>query len=255
MTCASGYLDCSADENAVRDGCETYVVDNLNNCGACGRVCPNDWAHATPSCAANDCGHLCTAPWDNCDGLPATGCETNLDTDGNNCGTCSRTCDSTVCRARICLTTTRYGNTGPGATTTSFSPNYLAGIQVYIAQASVITGFGVVIHSSGTARSMYIGLYRDVAGSPSNLVATASGPFQATPGGTEVPVATQVDIPAGNYWLLGVWNGSATFAANSTTPVPWRFSAHSFGPVPSAAPVAMEPVSYAPPNIYAIVAQ
>jgi hypothetical protein len=233
-------------------------VDNVNNCGACGNICLNDWAHATASCANVTCGHACTAPYDNCDSVAGNGCETNLDTDGSNCGTCTKTCASTVCRARTCLTTTRYGNTGAGldSTTTSFSKDLLAGIQVYIASPSVITGFGVVIHSSGSARSMYLGLYRDAAGRPTELVATVSGPFLAMPSGTEVPVAAQVDIPAGNYWLLGVWNGSATFATNEPTKtVPWLYVSHSFGPLPATAPMAMSPNTDYPPNIYAIVAQ
>ncbi len=256
MSCIGDYRDCSADENVALDGCETNVMADRNNCGSCGNICPNDWANATPSCANKACSHECTAPWANCDGAAGNGCETNLDTDASNCGVCTKTCTSNVCRARTCLTETRYGNTGPGlgSDIVTFTVGYLAGIQVYIATKSVITGFGVVLDSSGTVGNMYLGLYRDVLGSPSDLVAT-SGRFVATLGGREVPVAEQVDIEAGNYWLLGAWDEMAKFEVNSTAKVPWRYAAHSFGALPANAPVAMEPGSYYPPNIYAIVAQ
>jgi hypothetical protein len=256
-TCATGYLDCSTSENTSRNGCETYVVTDPNNCGQCGKVCPNDWAHSTPTCAGSTCGHACTAPYDNCDGLATNGCESNLTTDGNNCGHCTNACTSQVCRNQTCLTTTRYGNTGSGTGNSNFGAGYLAGIQVYVPTASVLTGFGVVLYGTTASRNMYLGLYKDVTGAPGDLVATIAASVLVAPGGKEVSVApAPVDIQAGTYWLLGTWDGSASFASNSTTGVTWRYAAFApFGPLPSTAPTAMQSSTLAPPNLYVIVAQ
>lgn len=253
--CTTDYLDCSANENISRDGCETHVVDDLNNCGQCGKVCPNDWPNSTPKCSTGACGHQCTAPWDNCDGVAGNGCEANLNTDGANCGHCGGACSSTVCRNQTCLTTARYGNTGAGTSNVNFAGNYLAGIQVYIPNASVVTGLGVVLYGSTVSRDMYLGLYKDLAGNPSGLVATTTSTLVA-PGGKEMSVVpVPVDIAAGNYWILGVWDGTASFATNTATTVTWRYASYAFGALPTTAPTGMSSTSVAPPNLYAIVAQ
>jgi len=55
------------------------------------------------------CGFVCApfSPFADCDGNPANGCETNLDTDPNNCGFCGAVCpagsNSTAsCAAGVC---------------------------------------------------------------------------------------------------------------------------------------------------------
>ncbi|MFO0652053.1 MAG: hypothetical protein U0326_37885 [Polyangiales bacterium] len=52
---------------------------DVNNCGACARVC--NLANANESCAAGACGIAsCLAGFGNCDAMVANGCETNLNT-------------------------------------------------------------------------------------------------------------------------------------------------------------------------------
>jgi len=102
---------------------------------------------------------------------------------------------------------------------------------------------------------MYLGLYRDVAGKPADLVATAVGPTNVTPGGQELSVAPPVDVLAGTYWILGVWKTLATFASQSTTPVNWVYTSYPFAALPSTAPTSMTQTSLPPPNLYVIVAQ
>jgi hypothetical protein len=254
-SCASGYLDCSANENVSRNGCETNSAVDVNNCGQCGKVCPNDWSNATPKCGAVGCGHQCVAPWDDCDGGSTNGCEANLNTDGQHCGHCNNPCSSTVCRNQVCLTTARYGNTGAGSSNVNIGQDTMAGIQVYVPNASVVTALGVVLYGSTATRNMYLGLYKDVAGSPGDLVA-AAGPSLVAPGGKELGITSaQVDIAAGNYWILGVWDGTAAFASNSTAPVTWRYVSHAFGALPTTAPTGMGTTSAAAPNLYVVVAQ
>lgn len=64
---------------------------DVNNCGACGTVCPAD--NGTATCTAGSCQiALCHAGFANCDGLAANGCETNLLTDVGSCGLCGNMC-------------------------------------------------------------------------------------------------------------------------------------------------------------------
>ena len=201
-SCLPDFLDCSADENVSRDGCET-----------------------------------------------------NGNTDSANCGRCGNACSSKVCRSQTCLATARYGNTGPGTGASPFSGNFLAGIQVYIPSPSVVTGFGAVLYNSTASCNMVLGLYKDMAGAPGDLVATVTAPALVAPGGKELSVSPPVDILAGTYWILGVWDGLATFSSNSATPVTWRYASYPFGALPPTAPSSMTAGSFPPPNVYVIVAQ
>ncbi len=79
----------SADRDACPSGqtscggiCESTSLD-LDNCGACGKVCT--FVNATPACSAGACSFACTPGFANCSGNPATGCETI----SNACGGCA----------------------------------------------------------------------------------------------------------------------------------------------------------------------
>jgi hypothetical protein len=107
--CDADWADCNGDR---RDGCETNTSGDVQNCGACGRVCPPDRG-MTPTCAAGACGTapvMCAAPLAECDGvvLPAaTQCETDVRASATHCGRCGNAC-STVnatssCAAGACV--------------------------------------------------------------------------------------------------------------------------------------------------------
>jgi len=231
---------------------------NVSHCGGCGQACSTQ--NGTPSCAAGACSmSACLAGFLNCSADENTsrdGCETSSNTDPSNCGHCGNMCSSRVCRNQTCLATARYGNSGPGTSIVGFSTGFLAGIQVYIPNDSVVTGFGAVLYTSASNCNMYLGLYRDVAGNPGDLVATVATPTLVTPGGKEMSVDPPIAVTAGTYWILGVWDGLASFASNNTPPtVTWRYVSYPFGSLPSTAPTSMTPKSIAPPNVYVIVAQ
>ncbi|HLK88947.1 MAG TPA: hypothetical protein VKZ18_03580 [Polyangia bacterium] len=73
--CTSGFSDC--DGNAA-NGCETSVLDDVNNCGSCGHAC-------LPSCQAT----VFTESWESgTDGWTThDGSAINLTSDGSACGT------------------------------------------------------------------------------------------------------------------------------------------------------------------------
>jgi hypothetical protein len=88
--CNAGYADCDLDGG---NGCETNIR-TLNNCGTCGTTC--SLANATTGCSTGSCELLsCNPGWSDCDGNPANGCETPLNT-LTNCGTCGAVCAPTA---------------------------------------------------------------------------------------------------------------------------------------------------------------
>ena len=87
--CTTGYADCDA---KAANGCEVNTGTDLANCGGCGKACLLV-ANGTPGCAMGGCVITgCAAPAADCDGKYGNGCETNLQTDGLNCGKCGRPC-------------------------------------------------------------------------------------------------------------------------------------------------------------------
>ncbi|MCC6646897.1 MAG: VWA domain-containing protein [Polyangiaceae bacterium] len=90
LECLTGYADCNKTE---ADGCETSTASDVNNCGVCGSKCPSG-TNGKPSCFNGQCGFACTAPFGDCNGIAADGCESNLDNDPKNCGACAKKCDN-----------------------------------------------------------------------------------------------------------------------------------------------------------------
>ncbi len=87
-TCASPLATCGTGSAQF---CANTSIDP-SNCGACGTAC------ALPNVAANGCAsgactvHVCNASFGDCDGTAANGCESNLQADEANCGTCGHLC-------------------------------------------------------------------------------------------------------------------------------------------------------------------
>jgi len=231
-----------------------------SNCGACGQACSTQ--NGTPTCTTGACSmSACSPGFLDCsvdENTSRDGCETNGNSDSANCRHCGNVCSSRVCRNQTCLATARYGDTGPGVSLSSFQGDYLAGIQVYIPSDSVVTGFGAVLYAGTMSCNMYLGLYKDMAGKPGDLVATVPTPTPVAPGGKEWNVDPPIGVTAGTYWLLGVWDVLASFASNSATTVNWLYTSYRYSPIaplPSTAPTSMSPASLPPPNLYVIVAQ
>lgn len=99
--CGANYADCN---KLATDGCEADTRVDKGNCGACGNVCNS--TNGTASCVASACKIVCNAGFGDCDGNPANGCETNLNTSLTNCGTCAKNCSvangTPACTAGAC---------------------------------------------------------------------------------------------------------------------------------------------------------
>jgi len=88
--CEPGWGDCDADAST---GCETDLTSSLGHCGACGQSCA--LAHADATCEHSACVLVdCAKGYGDCDGDPATGCETHIQIDLSHCGGCGLACNT-----------------------------------------------------------------------------------------------------------------------------------------------------------------
>lgn len=92
--CQEGWGDC--DLNLAQEGsngCETNLLNDTNNCGACGSACYDlTGLHGTQACVNGKCQYSCEEGWANCDGDWSNGCEVDLTSDVHNCGACGNDC-------------------------------------------------------------------------------------------------------------------------------------------------------------------
>jgi hypothetical protein len=89
-SCSYGSIDCNGKDS---DGCETDLLTDATNCGACGMQC--NLPHATPNCSAGHCSAaICESGWKDCNGAPDDGCEVDIQTDSLHCGSCDAACST-----------------------------------------------------------------------------------------------------------------------------------------------------------------
>jgi len=88
--CNSGFGNC---DNGSGNGCETNLVNNVSNCGACGNICSAGGPNvSSATCSNSTCGIVCNTGFLNCDASNGNGCEINSNTDAGNCGSCGHVC-------------------------------------------------------------------------------------------------------------------------------------------------------------------
>ncbi|XP_024358921.1 uncharacterized protein [Physcomitrium patens] len=109
-TCKAGWKDCNGD---MKDGCETDVGKDLNNCGGCGKKC-NDVPNASTKCSNYKCEYTCNDGWANCNGDWTDGCEIDVTMDVDNCGSCGAKCNNVpysnaTCSDQTCVYTCEEG--------------------------------------------------------------------------------------------------------------------------------------------------
>lgn len=87
--------------------------------------------------------------------------------------------------------------------------------RLTVVNAGEVAYLGMIVNGlSSTAAK--IGLYREVGGAPSNLVATTDV-FTTIRGINQHPPLNAVDLPAGNYWSAVVFDGPTSLATSDTT--------------------------------------
>ena len=103
--CNLGAGDCDMDP---KNGCETSLFTDVNNCGACGMKCAA--GNGTPKCTLGQCGiGVCVPGFGDCDKDPGNGCEVNLTNNPKHCGVCGQVCSGAngmaSCSNQLCKVT------------------------------------------------------------------------------------------------------------------------------------------------------
>lgn len=94
--------------------------------------------------------------------------------------------------------------TGPGFVAGNFGANFLLGVKFNLSQVGVLQSLNIIGNGSGS--DMQMAIYDDNAGVPNDLV-TFTGTTTVTSGIISLPV-TPVEVPAGEYWIMAVYNNS-----------------------------------------------
>jgi hypothetical protein len=90
VECMPGRGDCIVGDD---EECETNTLTTVEHCGDCNAPC--ELPHASAACAGGACKiDECEGSWDDCRGGVDDGCETNLETNAENCGECGRACSA-----------------------------------------------------------------------------------------------------------------------------------------------------------------
>jgi hypothetical protein len=107
LDCPPGAADCNGNH---ADGCEAMTATDPKNCGGCSALCSTD--HIIATCRGGQCVGNCVTGYADCDGDKRNnGCEANINTDVQNCGSCGVACSApagatAACVGGLCIITT-----------------------------------------------------------------------------------------------------------------------------------------------------
>lgn len=120
QACVDGACICPPGTTRCGDACVDVQVD-AKNCGGCGNRCPGPAStkpgktgHGSPGCQAGQCTYVCFPGYGDCDGDVFNGCEADLGSDPQHCGSCPTHCNTGAgqpCVVGKCLT--RECDAGP----------------------------------------------------------------------------------------------------------------------------------------------
>ena len=107
LACSAGTCVASC-SNGMQDGTETGIDCGGGSCPQCpvggGCAIDNDCV-ANAQCSGGQC--VCLGGFSDCNGMPADGCESNTQSDVNNCGACNNVCSlpnaNEVCNMAMCM--------------------------------------------------------------------------------------------------------------------------------------------------------
>lgn len=99
-----GSGDASESSPCVLTSCGSSCVDidtDAAHCGACFHACLAA-ANAAVRCAQHMCSYSCDTGYADCDGVSQNGCETPVNSDPGNCGSCGHSCMGGQCVGGNC---------------------------------------------------------------------------------------------------------------------------------------------------------
>ncbi|WP_146646390.1 hypothetical protein [Labilithrix luteola] len=110
--CPAPYATCAAAGGfGTVYACQTNLLSDKDNCGACGNKCPasstfpemNMETRCVDGACARQCVSSGTSQFQDCNGLVDDGCETNLANNPDNCGGCGIVCPVESDGGRRCI--------------------------------------------------------------------------------------------------------------------------------------------------------
>ncbi len=182
QACGSGSCTatCGPGEKVCGNSCTNTTFDPAN-CGSCGNACT--YPNASGACSSNTCSlAACSTGYGDCNHIAADGCESNSQTDANNCGACGNRCAlGESCQSGSCTFTFTSGLIGywafedtPGSTSAKdSSSNNLP--------STIVTPFAFVPGQGkqGTGAGSFTGGYVDVS-FPNDADNQGTGAFMPT---------------------------------------------------------------------------
>ncbi len=241
---------------ATAGGC---LAASSNGCGG-GQVCGGSF----PSAACS-----CPAPTGGCGSSPGTSCAG--DTAVRTCSTTAAGCiqgqTSNCASGQYCWTSTAKcaapttaGYASDLGATASLASGYLSGEPVTMAGAFTLRGFGLIANAASGGVS--VGLYTDLNGLPSKLVAKAQDQsvILAAPNKNEYPASPaaggSLTLPAGTYWIMAGCETSTTVRAGATGGATLTFAvvAGAWSPLPATLS-GVGTLTRTPINLYLLITQ
>jgi len=171
-----------------------------------------------------------------CTSQPPPGAPSTTSTTSTSTTTVTTTTTTTSTATTSTTTTTtlaqgfNFGNDVEFADASAHSPDYLLGGSFTLPVQGMLTHLCVIAKSGGP--NVILALYSDIGGEPGDLMAfTAATPM--TVGVMEIPT-TPTALPAGTYWMMGVYDADASIGIDQSDPsVPVRYLPQSFSsPLP-----------------------
>lgn len=87
--CQTGYASC---DSTADNGCEVATSTDTFHCGYCGHTCP-DGPSELAACQSGVCTLACQGSRRDCNLVAGDGCEIDVSSDPQNCGSCGKVCD------------------------------------------------------------------------------------------------------------------------------------------------------------------
>jgi len=120
-----------------------------------------------------------------------------------------------------------------------FTTGTLVGQQVTLPVSTMVTALGVIGNpSEGTGISGVLGLYTDSGGLPSQLKTQSNS--DVIRAGNNMLAVTPVTVPAGAYWIMGEYNGTALLCVDTATTNTFEYEVLTFT---ATLPSTLTPVS------------
>ncbi len=184
--CATGWGDC----NDGGTGCRFNLSSDPANCGGCGLVCGNASTAADPTCVSGACVFDCSPGFAHCALSESNGCETDIASSSDNCGSCGYSCGAGVpCVQGVCKLTTGSENIGGqafGVSALVQDSTTAAGGSLYWANTGGSSGGALrTIHKDGSGLTS-LSSYPDIPGESQGLTLTVDENYvyYFTTGGT-----------------------------------------------------------------------